>query len=227
MPTNPRDWITVDALPARLHHWSDSALYIIGDKQALRDVPDDLFPNCTFVPVEVRLTPSWEILTLFSLHYNPWMLICQFPNCIIYRIAGIFRGVIFSWFSWSRGEPRNIYPRKTPRTRAQNRRQTARPRNFFHEIAKITTFTKILPLEKYPLYGICSHRDKINPFVGVNLEILTLFSLHYNPWVLICKNLTLCSLTAHICSHRGEINPFVWVNLGNLTLFHYIIILGC
>ena len=32
-----------------------------------------------------------------------------------YRIAGIFRGVIFSWFSWSRGEPRNIYPRKTVR----------------------------------------------------------------------------------------------------------------
>ena len=64
------------------------------------------------------------------------------------------RGVIFSWFSWSRGEPRNIYPRKTPRARAQNRRQAARPRNFFHEIAKITTFTKILPLEKYPLYGI-------------------------------------------------------------------------
>ncbi|CAI8023621.1 Myotubularin-related protein 5 [Geodia barretti] len=53
LPTNPRDWITVDALPAQLHHWSDSALYIIGDKQALREVPDDLFPNCTFVPVEV------------------------------------------------------------------------------------------------------------------------------------------------------------------------------
>ena len=32
--------------------------------------------------------------------------------------------------------------------------QTAQPQNFFHEIAKITTFTKILPLEKYPLYGI-------------------------------------------------------------------------
>ena len=28
----------------------------------------------------------------------------------IYRIAGIFREVIFSWL---RGEPRNIYPRKT------------------------------------------------------------------------------------------------------------------
>ena len=70
--------------------------------------------------------------------------------------SGYFRGVIFSWFSCSGGEPRNIYPRKTPRARAQNRRQTARPRNFFHEIAKITTFTKILPHEKYPLYGISS-----------------------------------------------------------------------
>ena len=73
-------------------------------------------------------------------------------HCIPY--SGYFSGVIFSWFLWSRGEPRNIYPRKTPRARAQNRRQTVRPRNFFHEIAKITTFTKILPLEKYPLYGI-------------------------------------------------------------------------
>ena len=52
------------------------------------------------------------------------------------------------------GNEANIYPRKTPRARAQNKRQTARPRNFFHEIAKITTFTKILPLEKYPLYGM-------------------------------------------------------------------------
>ena len=33
----------------------------------------------------------------------------------MYRIAGTFRGVIFSWFSWSRGEPQNIYPRKTAR----------------------------------------------------------------------------------------------------------------
>ena len=34
-------------------------------------------------------------------------------HIIIYRIAGIFRGVIFSWFSWSRGEPRNICTRKS------------------------------------------------------------------------------------------------------------------
>ena len=29
-----------------------------------------------------------------------------------YRIAGIFRGVKFSWFSWLRGEPRNLPPTK-------------------------------------------------------------------------------------------------------------------
>ena len=44
-------------------------------------------------------------------------------------------------------------PTKNTAMCAQNRRQTVRPRNFFHEIAKITTFTKILPLEKYPLYS--------------------------------------------------------------------------
>ena len=46
---------------------------------------------------------------------------------------------------------------RIPRARAQNGcgfNANRAPRNFFHEIAKITTFTKILPLEKYPLYGI-------------------------------------------------------------------------
>ena len=77
LPTNPRDWITVDALPAQLHHWSDSALYIIGDKQALREVPDDLFPNCTFVPVEVRLTSLRRVK--FT---NPLLLIVTFNYLI-------------------------------------------------------------------------------------------------------------------------------------------------
>ena len=47
-------------------------------------------------------------------------------------------------------------PRRVPRARAQNGfgfNANRAPRNFFHEIAKITTFTKILPLEKYPLDG--------------------------------------------------------------------------
>ena len=48
-------------------------------------------------------------------------------------------------------------PTKTPHACTQNRRQTAQPRNFSHEIAKIMTFTKILPLEKYPLYGIIQY----------------------------------------------------------------------
>ena len=30
-----------------------------------------------------------------------------------YRIAGIFRGVKFLWFSWLRGVPRNFYPRNS------------------------------------------------------------------------------------------------------------------
>ena len=53
-PTNPRDWIVMDALPEQLNHWQANALYIIGDKPVLQDIPEDLYPNCTFVPVEVR-----------------------------------------------------------------------------------------------------------------------------------------------------------------------------
>ena len=54
LPTNPRDWIVMDALPEQLNHWQANALYIIGDKPVLQDIPEDLYPNCTFVPVEVR-----------------------------------------------------------------------------------------------------------------------------------------------------------------------------
>ena len=84
-----------------------------------------------------------------------------------YHIAGIFQGVIFSWFLWSRGELRNIYPRKNrestrvqrvvPRVCPKIGVVLMRPQNFFHEIPKITTFTKILLLKKYPLYGMHSN----------------------------------------------------------------------
>ena len=43
----------MDALPEQLNHWQANALYIIGDKPVLQDIPEDLYPNCTFVPVEV------------------------------------------------------------------------------------------------------------------------------------------------------------------------------
>ena len=44
----------MDALPQQLSQWQANALYIIGDKPVLQDIPEDLYPNCTFVPVEVR-----------------------------------------------------------------------------------------------------------------------------------------------------------------------------
>ena len=44
----------MDALPDQLSRWQANALYIIGDKPVLQDIPEDLYPNCTFVPVEVR-----------------------------------------------------------------------------------------------------------------------------------------------------------------------------
>ena len=44
----------MDALPEQLSQWQANALYIIGDKPVLQDIPEDLYPNCTFVPVEVR-----------------------------------------------------------------------------------------------------------------------------------------------------------------------------
>ena len=52
LPTNPRDWIVMDALPEELNHWQVSALCIIGDKSVLQDIPEDhdpvpwVGPNC-------------------------------------------------------------------------------------------------------------------------------------------------------------------------------------
>ena len=50
----------MDALPEQLNHWQANALYIIGDKPVLQDIPEDLYPNCTFVPVEVRKGEKME-----------------------------------------------------------------------------------------------------------------------------------------------------------------------
>jgi len=45
----------VDVLPAHLSQWQANALYIIGDKAAMGDIPEDLYSNCMFVPVEVSV----------------------------------------------------------------------------------------------------------------------------------------------------------------------------
>ena len=54
LPTNPRDWIVMDALPKEMDHWQSNGLYVLGDKSVLRSVPSNLYPSCTLVPVEVR-----------------------------------------------------------------------------------------------------------------------------------------------------------------------------
>ena len=43
---------------------------------------------------------------------------------------------------------------------------------FAHEIAKITTFTKILPLEKYPLYGRLKNSLSSRPPHSVRILIV-------------------------------------------------------
>jgi len=36
LPTTPRDWVTVEALPREMTHWKTSPIYIIADKEILR-----------------------------------------------------------------------------------------------------------------------------------------------------------------------------------------------
>ena len=58
LPTNPRDWIVMDALPKEMQRWESKGLYVIGDKLVLQRVPPDMYQDCTFVPVEVSGSPS-------------------------------------------------------------------------------------------------------------------------------------------------------------------------
>ena len=54
LPTNPRDWIVMNALPQEVDHWQANGLYVLGDKSVLRNVPCNLYPGCTLIPIEVR-----------------------------------------------------------------------------------------------------------------------------------------------------------------------------
>ena len=60
LPTNPRDWIMMDVLPNKLDEWQTNGLYVLGDKNMLRNVAGNVYPNCTLVPIEVRqLIHEW------------------------------------------------------------------------------------------------------------------------------------------------------------------------
>ena len=58
LPTNPRDWIMTDILPNKLDEWQTNGLYVLGDKNVLRNVAGNVYSDCTLVPVEVRLKSS-------------------------------------------------------------------------------------------------------------------------------------------------------------------------
>ena len=55
IPTNPRDWIVMDALKDEIHNWKTLGLYIIGEKSVLMNVQSDVYPDCTIIPVEVNI----------------------------------------------------------------------------------------------------------------------------------------------------------------------------
>ena len=50
--------MVMDALPRELGHWQANALYILGDRDLLQDIPEDLYPSCMFVPIVVRIYGS-------------------------------------------------------------------------------------------------------------------------------------------------------------------------
>ena len=53
IPTNPRDWVVMDALQEEIKDWKPLGLYVIGEKSSLVNIPTDIYPNCTLLPVEV------------------------------------------------------------------------------------------------------------------------------------------------------------------------------
>ena len=84
-------------------------------------------------------------------HRPSWgQLIKLVPTSPTYRIAGNFRGAIFSWISWFETCARKFYPR-IPEPRPFMK-QCA---DSYHEniITHLLRNTKILSLENYPLDG--------------------------------------------------------------------------
>lgn len=73
IPTNPRDWVVMDALQDEIKHWKTLGLYIIGEKDILRNVPSELYPNCTLLPVEVSTLKMINYTTLQCFMLNVWL----------------------------------------------------------------------------------------------------------------------------------------------------------
>lgn len=54
IPTNPRDWVVMDALQEEIKQWRTLGLYIIGEKAPLANTSPNIYPNCTLLPFEVN-----------------------------------------------------------------------------------------------------------------------------------------------------------------------------
>lgn len=53
VPTLPRDWVVMHALPKELKQWNASALYVLGNRSSVHGIPSEGYSNCTFIPVDV------------------------------------------------------------------------------------------------------------------------------------------------------------------------------
>ena len=101
-----------------------------------------------------------------------------------YRIAGIFRGVIFSWFSWSRGEPRNICTRKSA-NRVAYRVRAPKTTKFFPQNSQNYDFHENITPRKIPAIRYITCHTKQTPIAICNSP------LHHS----YCSIIVLTSLT--------------------------------
>lgn len=89
IPTNPRDWVVMDALQDEIKHWKTLGLYIIGEKGVLRNVPSELYPNCTLLPVEVSTLKMIKYTTLQCFMLN---------GLVVLKIHSLFVNYFVNYF---------------------------------------------------------------------------------------------------------------------------------
>ena len=105
----------------------------------------------------------------FLLMYNMIVHVC------VYRIAGIFQAVKFSWFSWLRGEPQN-FTHETVLHSTGVWFSISQPQKVLHKLAKFTAHKNFTP-RKYPLYGISSSEHPLPRCPSINRSLSSLSSL--------------------------------------------------
>ena len=95
--------------------------------------------------IKIEQYPKWRLIEIII--YKS--VLHMYRRSYNYRIAGIFRGVIFSWFSWSRGEPRNICTRKSA-NRVAYRVRAPKTTKFFSRNSQNYKFHENITPRKIP-----------------------------------------------------------------------------